>query len=70
MKKSKIEENSISFEKALLELQKKVQLLESGDLSLEDALKNYEEGIGLARKCQSDLKKAEQKISTLKPPIE
>jgi exodeoxyribonuclease VII small subunit len=34
-------------------------------LTLEDSLKQFEKGIGLARRCQSVLQQAEQKIETL-----
>ena len=46
------------FEKALAELEARVHQLESGDLSLEDALKAFEEGIRLTRDCQQALTEA------------
>ncbi len=55
----------IQFEKALEKLEKIVQDLESGDVSLEDALKKYEEGVKLSRACQQKLKHAEKKIQIL-----
>jgi len=64
MKKDKDADQN--FEKNLLNLQKKVELLEKGDLSLEEALKNYEEGVSLAIHCQEQLKKAEQIVTQLK----
>ncbi|WP_419420265.1 exodeoxyribonuclease VII small subunit [Legionella sp. D16C41] len=57
---------AIQFEKSLLELDDIVKKLEQGDLTLEDALKYYEKGINLARKCQTDLTQAEQKIEILR----
>ena len=54
-----------SFEKALEKLEKVVEALEAGDLSLEDSLKRYEEGIKLARACQQKLDKAKQRIEEL-----
>jgi Exonuclease VII small subunit len=39
--------------------------MESGDLSLEDSLKYFEQGVELTRQCQVALNKAEQKISVL-----
>ena len=56
---------SPNFEKSLSSLEKLVEELEQGDLSLEQALKNYEKGISLARECQSALKYAEQRVHTL-----
>ncbi len=55
----------IHFEKSLGELEEIVALLEKGELPLEEALKYYEKGIGLTRKCQELLSKAEQKIEML-----
>jgi exodeoxyribonuclease VII small subunit len=53
------------FEQSLEELEATVERLERGDLPLEDALKQFERGIGLARSCQSALKQAEQKVEIL-----
>lgn len=56
---------SPNFEKSLSSLEKLVEELEQGDLPLEQALKNYEKGISLARECQNALKNAEQRVHTL-----
>lgn len=53
------------FEQALAELEQTVERLEQGDLPLEEALKQFERGIGLARSCQEALKQAEQKVEIL-----
>jgi len=53
------------FNKGLLELESIVKTMESGDLSLEDSLKYFEQGIQLTRQCQSALSEAEQKIALL-----
>ena len=53
------------FEKSLEELEKLVALMEQGDLSLEESLKNFERGIALARSCQQSLAEAEQKVKIL-----
>ena len=53
------------FEQALADLEETVEKLERGDLPLEDALKQFERGIGLARNCQLALKQAEQKVEIL-----
>jgi exodeoxyribonuclease VII small subunit len=55
----------LPFEKALEKLEKIVQDLETGDISLDDALKKYEEGIKLSRACQQKLAQAEKKIEIL-----
>ena len=53
------------FEKALEELEKLVELMEGGDLSLEDSLRHFERGIALTRSCQKALLEAEQKVQIL-----
>lgn len=58
-------ETPVPFEKALEQLQLSVKRLESGELSLEDALKCFEEGVKLTRICQEQLKAAEQRIEVL-----
>ena len=55
----------INLEKSISDLEKLVDELESGDLPLEKAIKKFEEGIKLSRKCQIALKEAEQKIEIL-----
>ena len=55
----------VSFEKALEKLEKIVEALEGGDITLEDALSRYEEGIKLSRLCQEKLAQAEKKIEIL-----
>ncbi len=56
---------SFPFEESLARLESLVQKMEDGDLSLEDSLKTFEEGIKLTRECQQALKKAEQKVKVL-----
>lgn len=55
----------IDFEKSLAKLEQVVEKLETGDQSLEDALKLFEEGITLTRGCQQALKQAEERITIL-----
>lgn len=57
--------NSINFEAALAELEKLVQGMEAGDLSLEESLKAFEKGMQLSRDCQQSLAEAEQKVKVL-----
>ncbi len=54
-----------NFEKDLEKLEQIVQNLEKGDLTLEEALKQFEEGIRLARQCEKALSEAERKIEIL-----
>ena len=53
------------FEKSLQKLEDTVQKLESGELTLEESLKAFEEGVSLARSCQETLKSAEEKVEIL-----
>lgn len=53
------------FEKDLERLEAIVQALEEGELSLDDSLKRFEEGIKLARRCEKSLTEAEKKIEIL-----
>lgn len=53
------------FEKSIEALESIVAQLEKGELALDDALKQFEKGINLARSCQEVLTQAEQKIETL-----
>jgi exodeoxyribonuclease VII small subunit len=53
------------FEAALAELEKIVEQMESGDQSLEAALKSFQRGIELTRVCQQGLKEAEQRVEKL-----
>lgn len=57
--------NGIDFEKSLSELEELVERMEKGEISLEESLKDFERGIGLARACQTALKEAEQKVQVL-----
>lgn len=53
------------FEDALEELEKVVERLESGELSLEDSLAAFEEGVKLVRLCNEKLTEVERKIELL-----
>ena len=54
-----------TFESSLGELEKIVRKLEDGDLSLEDSLKLFENGVRLSRECQERLNAAERRIEIL-----
>jgi len=47
------------------ELEKLVEHMERGDISLEESLKSFERGIKLTRTCQQALQDAEQKVQIL-----
>ena len=55
----------MEFEKKLSRLENIVEKMEAGELSLEDSLKLFEEGVKLSRECNSQLSEAEQKVKIL-----
>jgi exodeoxyribonuclease VII small subunit len=55
----------VDFEKSLEELEKLVEQMEKGELTLEESLRYFERGIELIRICQSALQLAEQKVQLL-----
>jgi exodeoxyribonuclease VII small subunit len=63
-------EEEISFAKALKQLEETVKSLESGELSLEESLAKFEEGISLARKLEAVLDRAEQRVKEILNPGE
>ncbi|TRX73108.1 exodeoxyribonuclease VII small subunit [Pseudomonas mangiferae] len=56
---------ALDFEQSLADLQQLVERLESGELSLEDSLTAFEQGVRLTRECQAALTQAEQKVQIL-----
>ena len=62
---SKKQTNPQQFEQMLSELENIVQQLEQGDLTLDDALAQFERGIQLTRASQQQLQTAEQKVRLL-----
>lgn len=54
-----------SYEEAITALENIVTKLESGEVSLDESLKLFEEGTKLAAYCQKALDTAEQKIRTI-----
>ncbi len=56
---------NLTFEEAFTRLQQTVQKLEAGNLSLEEATRLYEDGMGLAKACSEKLDQAELKVTRL-----
>ena len=54
-----------NFESSLNKLELIVTKLEDENISLEDSVKSFEEGINLVKSCQDELKSAELKIQKL-----
>jgi len=53
------------FEKSLTRLEEVVKRLESTDLSLDEAMRLFEEGVKLSRECQKQLEEAEGRVEIL-----
>ncbi|MDO6682840.1 MULTISPECIES: exodeoxyribonuclease VII small subunit [unclassified Oceanobacter] len=58
-------QQAFDFEQSLAELTSLVQRMESGELTLEQSLGAFEQGIRLTRSCQQALAEAEQKVTLL-----
>ncbi|MEM4729906.1 MAG: exodeoxyribonuclease VII small subunit [Thermoplasmata archaeon] len=59
-------EKRLSFEEALTKLENIVRTLEVGEVGLEEALRLYEEGNRLSRRCLEELEKIEKKLEVVK----
>ena len=57
--------NQLDLEKAMADLEEIVEQLESGELTLDLSLRQFEKGVKLSRECQSALTDAEQKVQIL-----
>jgi len=67
MAAKKIAKN-IKFEEALNELEKQVELLEGGELSLDDAIAAFQYGTELGKICQERLNAAKKAVKVLEVP--
>ncbi len=61
--KKKTAYDTMSFEDLMTKLESVVQSLEGGELSLEEAVKQYEEGVKLSKACQTKLESAEKALT-------
>ena len=57
-----------SFEEKLTALESVVEKLERGELSLDESVRLFEEGVGLSNACKAELEAAEGKIQVLVEP--
>lgn len=56
---------NLTFEQALKRLEEIVETLEAGNISLEESLAIYQEGISLRKLCSGILEEAEGKVMTI-----
>lgn len=54
-----------NLEESLQHLESLVERMESGELSMEESLEAFEQGIRLTRACRASLEEAEQKVQIL-----
>lgn len=57
--------DEMTFEQAMAELERVVGQLEAGDVSLEDSIALYERGSALKKRCEAQLKAAEEKVAAI-----
>jgi exodeoxyribonuclease VII small subunit len=60
-----MKDKELDFEKALAELERTVEKLETGKLALSESLAEFEKGVKLARFLRTELDKAEKKVEIL-----
>ena len=58
-------DKEVKFEQALEKLEEIVDKLESGDIGLDESIKQYEEGMKLLKFCTAKLDEVEKKIEIL-----
>jgi len=63
--KSKKKNEDIPFEEYLRKLEKIVHKLEEGELTLDESVKSYEEGMNISKICLEKLNKTKKKIEQL-----
>ena len=55
----------MSFETAMQELERVVDQLERGDVALDQSISLYERGAALKKRCEDELKRAEEKVAAI-----
>ena len=53
------------FEKSMERLEKIIEDLESGNLTLDESIKTFEEGVDISKKCHQKLNEAETRVKQL-----
>lgn len=57
--------DQMSFEQAMKELEAVVGKLERGDVALDESISLYERGAKLKKRCEDELKRAEEKVAAI-----
>jgi exodeoxyribonuclease VII small subunit len=64
------EGGQLSFESAFRQLEETVALLESGDLTIDEMLAKFEEGMSLVVQCRRRLDTAQARVTILSREVE
>ncbi|WP_170791576.1 exodeoxyribonuclease VII small subunit [Ruegeria lacuscaerulensis] len=57
--------DQMTFEQAMKELETVVGQLERGDVALDQSIALYERGSALKKRCEDELKRAEEKVAAI-----
>ncbi|WP_171233936.1 exodeoxyribonuclease VII small subunit [Ruegeria sp. HKCCA4812] len=57
--------DQMTFEQAMKELEAVVGQLERGDVALDQSIALYERGAELKKRCEEELKRAEEKVAAI-----
>ena len=57
--------DQMTFEQAMKELEAVVGQLERGDVALDQSIALYERGAKLKKRCEDELKRAEEKVAAI-----
>lgn len=60
----------VTFETAMEELESYVEVLEQGNLTLDEAIKVFQKGLELSQFCSEELNKAEKRIMIINEELE
>ncbi|HYF13650.1 MAG TPA: exodeoxyribonuclease VII small subunit [Phycisphaerales bacterium] len=61
----KVNPRDLTFEQAMERVEEIAHRLESGEVGLEQAIDEYEQGMALLRRCNEVLERAEQRVEEL-----
>ena len=61
--------DKLGFEEAVEQLEELIEQIESGEIGLEEALKRYEQGSALIKRCRTILDAAQARIAELTPGV-
>ncbi|WP_026663536.1 exodeoxyribonuclease VII small subunit [Butyrivibrio proteoclasticus] len=59
------EEKKLTVEEAFMQIEAKIQALDSDEISLEDSFKEYQEGMKLLKYCHEAIEEVEQKVQKI-----